>query len=190
MIKRFLGDPCVRYKKANFKVTPLLSKSASKEERLEEIVSLLKDAYKGVKAYSFSQIMEEQPNLSENTLKTLLKAVYNTTPAQFFKSIGIVSDIEYYDAKEDKVEIEALKGKKCVLCCSCTLEIEEALNMLGAKIVTSESPEIDYVFIKLKDGIQKEPPSDDKIVRYLFERRENNEIRFKILSQDFLRNIC
>ena len=184
-VKRFLGDPYVRYKKANFKVAPILPKSATKEDRLEEMVSLLKDAYKGVKTYSFSQIMDEQPNLSENTLKTLVKAVYNTTPAQFFKSIGIVSEIEYYDVKEDIVAPEALKGKKCVLCFSYTFEIEEALNMLGAQIVTSESPEIDYVFIKLKDGVQKEPPSDDKIVRELFERRENNEIKFKILAKDF-----
>ena len=64
-------------------------------------------------------------------------------------------------------------------------EIEEALNMLGAQIVTSESPALDYVFIKLKDGVQKEPPSDDKIVRELFERRENNEIQFKILAKEF-----
>ena len=44
----------------------------------------------------------------------------------------------------------------------------------------------DYVLMNLKDGVQKEPPSDDKILRELFKRRDNSEIQFKILSQGFL----
>ena len=187
-VKRFLNDPFVLYKKPHFKIVLNLSKNAPKEERLNEIAAQLKEAYQGVKTYYLKQIENEQPNISINTLRTLVKAVYNISLVEYLQSIGILTPTQSYDVTEDYADIEDLKGKNCcVFYTPYISNFNRVLTTIGAKIVSSDSSDIDYVFMNEKE-VLKDPPSDNKEMVDLFKRREEKKVKFKILSLSFFQN--
>lgn len=68
--------------------------------KLEEIVNVLKERYIGTnqKAYLFSELKEQNPDLPFSELPNLIKEVHNQSPRGYLTSIGILS--EYGEAAE------------------------------------------------------------------------------------------
>ncbi len=189
-VKRLMNDPFVIYKAPNFRIEEIPSSGTSQDDRYTKYIEQLKEAYKGVKTYTLQRLKDEQPNVPFAGLSHWIKKQYGMSAIEYFKSIGILLPEIYYELAEDKVEPEALRGKKCCvrLTPSGIRNFEQIVTRLGAEIVSCDHADIDYLFINVNLKYIKEPLSDyDGEITELLQNRDDGKVQFGIISHSFIR---
>lgn len=188
-VKRFLNDPFVLWKAANFRIAAYNFNGVSTDEKHSYYIDELKKAYKGVKVYSLGHIRNEQHFIPFEGIKSWIKSKFGITAYEYFKFIGIISPETSYELVEKKITPNSLTGKKCcVLLNNLGIDnFEQILSLFGAEIVSSDSDDIDYLFIDVNIPLIKEPPIDsEKEITMLLKRRDDGEINFDIVSNSFV----
>ena len=92
-----------------FTTLGILPVEKTAEEKLEEIISALKERYIGTskKAYTISDLSTQNPDLAISSLKKLIKEVHDKTQTEYLSSLGILSE---YDLQAVKERVNAQKA--------------------------------------------------------------------------------
>ena len=98
--------------KEYFTALGILLVEKTSEEKLEEIISVLKERYIGTskKAYTISDLTTQNPDLAISNLKKLIKEVHDKTQTEYLFSLGILSEYDWQVAA--RLEEERVNAQK------------------------------------------------------------------------------
>lgn len=98
--------------KEYFTALGILPVEKTSEEKLEEIISVLKERYIGTskKAYTISDLTTQNPDLAISNLKKLIKEVHDKTQTEYLSSLGILSEYDWQVAA--RLEEERINAQK------------------------------------------------------------------------------
>lgn len=98
--------------KEYFTALGILLVEKTSEEKLEEIISVLKERYIGTskKAYTISDLTKQNPDLAISNLKKLIKEVHDKTQTEYLFSLGILSEYDWQVAA--RLEEERVNAQK------------------------------------------------------------------------------
>ena len=90
LVNKVKGVPAKEY----FTTLGILPVEKTAEEKLEEIISTLKERYIGTgkKAYTILDLSTQNPDLEISSLKTLIKEVHDKTQTEYLSTLGILSE--------------------------------------------------------------------------------------------------
>ncbi len=172
----------------NIVVKSTLPRTASAEDKLNEIINQLQKKYQGRTVYFLSEIKKENREVNFDTVGKWAKEAKNVTLTDYLVSKGILTPAQYFDIVENDISVEDLKGKKCCAFCydgSISTSLQDNLSKCGAIIVPHDSNKIDYVCGAGLDKVLKIPPDNRKEVYSLFNRRDNGELKFEVVAYGF-----
>ena len=108
LVNKVKGVPAKEY----FTTLGILPVEKTAEEKLEEIISALKERYIGTskKAYTISDLSTQNPDLAISSLKKLIKEVHDKTQTEYLSSLGILSEYDWQVAA--KLEEERVNAQK------------------------------------------------------------------------------
>lgn len=95
----------------NIVVKSTLPRSASAEDKLNEIINQLQQKYQGRTVYFLSEIKKENREVNFDTVAKWVKVVNGSTLSDYLVSKGILTPVQYFDVVEKDVSVEDLKGK-------------------------------------------------------------------------------
>lgn len=108
IIKKVKGVSAKEY----FTTLGILAVEKTSEEKLEDIISVLKERYIGTDkiSYSISDLINQNPDLAISSLKKLIKEVHGITQTEYLSSLGILTEYDW-DAAE-RMEQERINAQK------------------------------------------------------------------------------
>lgn len=166
-----------------------LPKTATAEEKLEDVVAQLRVKYQNKKIYALWQIEKENREIKASTISQWSKKVSGLPLREYLLSIGILSPTVSFGAQEELVELNEIQGKKC-----CAVDVngerdktvEALLKKIGAKIVSADSKQIDYLYLPNPSLILKEPMDRNDVAYKLLNMRDEGQHHFRIVSRAFV----
>ena len=172
----------------NIVVKSTLPRSASSADKLNEIISQLKQKYQGRTIYTLAEIKKENKEVNFDTVSKWSKEVNGVPLGDYLLSIGILTPIQYFDIVEQDILVEDIKGKRC-----CAFQGNGTINTFlqddmvkcGAIIVPPNSNEIDYVCGAGLRIVSKIPQDNRDDVYSLFDRRDKGKLNFEVVAYGF-----
>lgn len=172
----------------NIIVKSTLPRTASAEDKLNDIINQLQEKYQGRTIYTLWEIKKENREVNFDTVAKWLKEVNGSTLSDYLVSKGILTPAQYFDIVEKDLSVEDLKGKKCCAFSGngsiCT-SMQDDMAKCGAIIVPPNSNEIDYVCGAMLKKVSKIPPDNRNDVYSLFDRRDKGELNFEVVAYGF-----
>lgn len=169
-------------------VKSTLPRTASTEEKLNEITNQLQQKYQGVTIYSLWDIKKQNKEVNFETVSKWIKQVAGSSLQDYLVANGILTPMQYFELSEKDISVEDIKGKRC---CAfnkdgtiCTV-LQEKLSRFGAIIVSPNANAIDYVFGLDSQKISKIP--QDRRVEFfsLLDKRNKGELNFEVVARGF-----
>ena len=172
----------------NIIVKSTLPRTASAEDKLNEIINQLQQKYQHRTIYTLSEMKKENKGVSFDTVAKWLKEVNGATLSDYLIGKGILTSPQYFDIAEKDISVEDIKGKKC---CAFSYNgtigthMQDDMAKCGAIIVSPDSNEIDYVCGAGLKQVSKVPQDSRKDLYFLFDRRDKGELNFEVVAYDF-----
>ena len=162
----------------------LLQPVQSAEQKLEETIALLKKRYEDRtdKAFTMLDLEIQNPDISINQLTNWINKTTNFSPADYLMRTGILVESEWMKRYRENnqidinheylkhafanIDLDNLKGKKCILLEDCDWgqdKLLTILDFLGVIIETEFTNSTDYV-ITSTHHIQISPPLGNPII--------------------------
>ena len=173
----------------NIVVKSTLPRTASTEEKLNEITNQLQQKYQGETIYYLWEIKKQNKEVNFETLAKWIKKVTGLSLIEYLVANNILTPVQYFESAVKDISVEDIKGKKCCAFNAdgtiCTA-LQDSISKCGAIIVSPDANDIDYVFGLGSQKISKIPQDRCGELFSLFDKRDKGELNFEVVARGFV----